>query len=420
MAEPPPRPPVPPADVAAADALPRAVPVKRPQRSVPLAVPSAAPVVPADAAPRPPPKIVQRPVPARPDPAHMEEVPQSVRRSSGGGGSGNRIVGERRPDETGMLPIVPLSAGSDKAAAANDPSATSFFAIPAPKTPRASAPPSGGPGAFQPPPVAPVQAYASQPAASPVRPGGVAGYGAVAGYGGAAAAANPNTPFQVAGPGPAGGSSAETRVQSQRVWVLMLVMAMLAGMAVLSVVAIVLYTNHTNDTAGTPGNAPIVPAPAPTLTCASGEILVENVCVKDFKDCGNGESVGYYDTCPTPKVVAPTLRCTAPLRAYRGKCVDPGSIPVDQPPKVEAPVAARASLTVTFTGDPLPTSATLQCGDDKLRGTVNGGRVTFADVPTSGSCTLRPSSAMTYTPAKDLHGGKNYTCSVLNYQTNCN
>ena len=59
------------------------------------------------------------------------------------GGRKVQSVGQRSPDETGMLEMVPLTADKDQADANADPSATAFFAIPAPKADRSRPTPSG-------------------------------------------------------------------------------------------------------------------------------------------------------------------------------------------------------------------------------------------------------------------------------------
>ena len=74
-----------------------------------------------------------------------------------------RQIGERAPDETGMLSMVPLSQDDDEDEVAADPSATAFFALPPPKAGR-SAPPA--------PPAAPMMRGAPPPPA-PMMGGGM-------------------------------------------------------------------------------------------------------------------------------------------------------------------------------------------------------------------------------------------------------
>ncbi len=96
-----------------------------------------------------------RPAPARPTPGPT--APSSSRKSA------PKMVGARSPDETGMLEMVPLSEQGGGDDGGDDPSATAFFAIPAPKAeaskpapppppPAPPAPPQGRPPPRPPPP----------------------------------------------------------------------------------------------------------------------------------------------------------------------------------------------------------------------------------------------------------------------------
>ena|GEM_PF-1112585 len=87
-----------------------------------------------------------------------------------------RDIGNRAPDETGMLSMVPLSEDGDEDEVAHDPSATAFFALPPPKaSARNSAPPmpSGPPmGGAPPPPAPPMGGGMAPPPAPPMAMGG--------------------------------------------------------------------------------------------------------------------------------------------------------------------------------------------------------------------------------------------------------
>ncbi len=74
-----------------------------------------------------------------------------------------RSLGERSPEETGMLTMVPLSQDDDDEDVSHDPSATAFFALPPPK----AAPTGGG----APPPAPPMMGGAPPPPA-PMMGGG--------------------------------------------------------------------------------------------------------------------------------------------------------------------------------------------------------------------------------------------------------
>ncbi|MFN7145945.1 MAG: serine/threonine-protein kinase, partial [Myxococcota bacterium] len=158
-----------PPPAAAEPAGPKApVPVRRVPPPARPATPIASPP-PVAATPTPvTPKIVPRTASAaRPAPRAEDDeiVPPSVKGAKPGapkpGNGPKKMVGARSPDETGMLQMVPLSDNEDEKEAGADPSATSFFAIPAPKAER--------PKAAAPPPVAPPSPVAAPPP-SPGRP----------------------------------------------------------------------------------------------------------------------------------------------------------------------------------------------------------------------------------------------------------
>ncbi|MDP6934260.1 MAG: hypothetical protein QGG40_15145, partial [Myxococcota bacterium] len=157
-------------------------------------------------------------------------------------------VGERSPDETGMLEMVPLSQDSDQAEVAQDPSATAFFAIPSPKAERVGVAPDvtqpgppgaplPSPGGFGAPPTPPqglVQPGIGGPPAAPAQP---LVQGPVAGYGGGPGVqpGMPGSPFQVnSGQVAPPAAEAGQRVQSNRVY------AILFGVFLLVAVAVVL------------------------------------------------------------------------------------------------------------------------------------------------------------------------------------
>lgn len=359
----------------------RAVPVKRSARSVPLAAPSAPPVAPADATPRPAPKIVQRPTPARAPEPDDDDLPASVR-AGGVSAPRQRVVGARSPDETGMLQAIPLTGGREAGPTA-DPGATAFFAIPAPKAPRAGAPPASPPpagfpptpGAFQPPPVA-QPAYTPPPAYPPPPAGGVAGYGGAAG-------ANAGTPFGVSGPAPTTGSSAESRAQSHRVWALILAITFLTFVAILTAIGLWWWsTQQPKTTAPPPAPTPVAEAPA-----------------------------------PEPEPVAAEPVAAAPVTTTKRKTTATTTTAAAAP---AAPKSATAPMSVTFVGGVPATSATLSCTStgEKERGTVSGGKVTFSKASTAGDCTLRPAGGIAYEPVRGLSGGRNYTCN-LDQPTTC-
>ncbi len=165
-----------------------------------------------------PPSIDQHPVPAMAPPP----CPPASGRSSK-----PKVVGARHPDETGMLPIVPLTSADSPASTADDPSATQFFAIPAPKVAQA---PKPRPSPATPPSAPP--SMAGQPPAPPKSPPP-----AIRGPVASDSAPASGSPFQEAGtkaPPPA--AEASGRVQSNRVYAVILAMMFLTGAAIVAAV----------------------------------------------------------------------------------------------------------------------------------------------------------------------------------------
>ena len=151
--------------------------------------------------PRPPPvgmRIPRRPTVSSPPPGH----------------TGVKTVGQRNPNETGMLEMVPLSGSLDSAESEVDQSATAFFALPATASRGSnSPPPAPSAGAVAPPPAAP-----ALPPRAMARPGlGGPPPPPVAPSIRGPVAPQTGTPFQVEGPTPSSGSE-ENRVNSTRVF----------------------------------------------------------------------------------------------------------------------------------------------------------------------------------------------------------
>lgn len=383
-----------PAAPAGADAQRGPVPVVRrvvrnaapaPGAAPPL--PDAPPAAPAAAAPRSPPRIeprsaaAQRPLAASPLPPGIDDdPPPSVK------GNPKKVVGARSPDETGMLKMVPVTEKDDDKEAAADPSATAFFAIPAPKNAKPTPPPVAAAAA----PVA-----AAAPAAAPYSPGvvpdrpayqppnaqgafaqGPIAQAGVGGGGGMISGPTPGgTPFQVSGPAPTTTTTAESRVQTARVYALVLGMFGLAGMAVLAVIALIIFMPK-EEPAPAPAPPPVAAAPAPR------------------EDTGK------------PKVEAPK-----PTPTKR-------TVTTPTPKPVTPPPSATGAVTVRFTGESIPTSLEISCDSGlRTRGTVSGGSVTIADIPTSGSCKGIPKGAVTSNFS--VTGGRTYNCQITGTTTSC-
>jgi serine/threonine protein kinase len=225
-----------------------------------------APVAPAPAAPSPPrggspqrakpfsPPSGARP-PIRPAPSAAPAPPPSPPAGGPPRPSQPRMVGARSPDETGMLELVPLSADGSGDPEIEDPSATAFFAIPAP---RAQDKPAAAPApAPSPPPSAPGPSVASpRPPAAPPLGGiqgptsgaGVAPPAAPVGIQGPTAGGQVGTPFQASQPPPSGASAQQQkRVSSFRVYALLLAVFMLGCAAVVTAVWVGLSATRDKD-----------------------------------------------------------------------------------------------------------------------------------------------------------------------------
>ena len=377
------------------------VPVRRVPPPVRPATPVAAAPPPA-AAPVTPKIVPRTPSAARPAPRAEDDefAPPSVKgaRPAPKGAPTNgpkKHLGARSPDETGMLQMVPLSDNEDEKEAGADPSATAFFAIPAPKSerPKAVSPPSmaptptAGPPSVGPPASRP--AYGGPPGYNPtpmasagpasVGPPAPLVSGPVVGYGGAS-----STPFQVAGPTPTANSNSESRVQSVRVFAILLGVFALACVFVLSVVALWFFNTRQQE------EKPPVVAEAPAV--AKKE-------TKATQDTGT---------------VAPKKEVPAP-RPKEPRSVTPRA---PSEPKVK-PLGATATVNVTFAGTTMPTSVEVSCASGfRERKALGGGTASIPNVPTGETCQLHPKGAGAPTSAP-VRGGQSLNCTIVGTTTSC-
>ncbi|MDP2308713.1 MAG: protein kinase [Pseudomonadota bacterium] len=372
------------------------IPVASPVRAVtPVSTPA-----PSLVAPKIVPRSASAARPAPPPASADDDLPPSVKGAKPGlkPPAPRKMMGARSPDETGMLQMVPLSDNEDEKEAGNDPSATSFFAIPAPKSerPKGSAPSSGaaspgfagaapsgppaarptfgGPPAFNPTPMAGgPMAQPQQQAPQPMVSGPIVSYGGASG----------GTPFQVAGPQPTGNNNADSRVQSVRVFAVLLGVFALACVAVLSVVALWFFQMKANEK---PIETVAVVAPLPVKKTPK-------------EDTGVQKPV---ETKPAP---------------IKQKQTNPTPRPPVTP--AVAKIGPKAPVTVTFTGSPIPTSVEINCpsGFRDKRG-LSGGSATVPDVPTGESCQLHPKGAGAPTSA-NVRGGSSYNCTISGTVTSC-
>ena len=341
-----------------------------------------------------------------------------------------RPVGQRRPDETGMLEMVPINQNEDEVEAAGDPSATAFFAIPAPRAernkPAAPPPPMGGgpgapptPQAFSggapppppgmgrppagppspafspsgPPPPPAMHTAAGMPPRGPMPPqmGGHAPpqpmvQGPIASYGGA------QTPFQVAGAQPAdagGGGREASRTQSQRVYAVVLGVIFLMGIAI--TVAVWLR----------PGQAPVGPT---TSGSNDGAAVVSNE--KPTKKPKSGADTGQ----PPPVKPPPKAPRSAPSTSTKSTTPKPAA----------APKTPSGTLNVRLKSDHAGISAVqVQCPGTSFRQrkSLSNGMAVFSGVPNSQcKLTFQGTSAATFT---GVSGGMSVSCSITGTQAIC-
>ncbi len=346
--------------------------------------PKRAPAAPVTPAPRPPPAGRSGPTgrarsfappgrPAAPPPSKPTPAPSPPPR--GRDAKRPAMIGARSPDETGMLEMVPLNAQGDSDDAGDDPSATAFFAIPAPKAeptkpvsapsmPSASPPmPVGGP------PAPGIRGPA--PGIQGPRQGAPMGGPSIQGptMGGAG-----GTPFQAAQPPPAAPQK-EKRVSSFRVYALVFAVIILACAAL--VLAVWLRPDGNGDngstTASSSGTTPAVAAADPPKN--------------EQEDTGEE---------PEPE---------PPKSPYR-----PPSNPGPVAPS--APKVKPGTLTVKMSDQTFLSTLEVTCpsGFRKRASISPGGSSTLADVPTE-SCVLHFKGG---TPARfsPVSGGQSISCYI--------
>lgn len=302
-----------------------------------------------------------------------------------------KSIGERRPDETGMLEMVPLSNDKDKSEAEQDPSATAFFAIPAPKAERArpAGPPSpglGGPvGVAPPPPPGPigVSPIGRPPIAGPPVIGGQVApppqpmvQGPVVSYGNAAG----STPFGVAGPGPvaAPGADSGQRTQSTRVYAIILAVIALVGVAVVAAVWL------------KPGSDDKDTAPPPVVVTTTEPKRVK------------AEPVDSGEPPPAPAPAPARPRTPSAPRA-----------------PTPAPASGPATLTVKLADAGGANAVEVVCPSGfRQRSALSGGSGSIASVPQE-KCTMyfKGGAPAQFGPVR---GGQSLNCNIVGTTAVCN
>jgi len=316
--------------------------------------------------------------------------------------SRTKEVGKRRPDETGMMEMLPVGeAGADFRDVQGDPNSTQMIALNIPKGERAkpSAPPVVRPGMAGGPPPPP-----SRPSGAPPPPGGGIPSPGGPPRGGpppppAASAmvstgnlgTGPRTPVATGGPvfqsttSAGGRNPEEQRVQSNRVYAIVLGMFALVSVALILLKSVKTDEPVVNDSEG----------PAVAVNTTSGG-------PKELKDTGGP---------PVRPPPAAGPRTPRPAAAPAGP-----SAP--RPPK-PAPGAGRGNVIVRLPDASHASGVELVCGGGayRLRKSFAGGVASFSGVP-GGSCTFffKGGLPSQYTP---VTAGRSYSCSVIGSTAVC-
>ena len=304
-------------------------------------------------------------------------------------------VGKRRPDETGMMEMHPVGeAAADLREIQGDPNSTQMIALKIPKGDRAtpSAPPAVRPGVTGGPPPPPPGGHGGPPPP----PGGHGGppppppahstpMVTAGNVGGGAAAASGGAVFQST----VGGGSQnreEQRVESNRVW------AILVGLCVLLCGVVLLFNSSSSDEPKTGSEVP---------------------AVADSTGSKSKPSADVRDTGGPPAKPPPPVRSTTGTRAPA-----PTTSAAPRPPK-PPPGAGRGNVIVRLPDASQASGVELVCGGGgyRLRKSFSGGVASFSGVP-GGSCTFffKGGLPSQYTP---VTAGRSYSCSVIGSTAVC-
>ena len=317
-----------------------------------------------------------------------------------------REVGARSPDETGMLEMVPLrESGDDGQEVEGDPSATAFFAIPAPKETRAKpAPPA--PGRPMDPGHAPAGPAGGGIAQGPIAQGPTAGgiRGPVAGQPGQGPVASYEsgkaaTPFQVGG-GPAEPPPADAgaRTQSNRVFAILLMMMLLVGVSVFAAVWLKPWENsdpvEVADNAAAEANAST--SKSSSSKDGDGNAIVDSD--EPFEDKSN------------QKTTKRSSGGTTKRSAGSGSTSSGGGAPA-------APKVPGGTLIVKISGIEA-TKVEVSCpGSSAQRASVVGNTATLQNV--GSGCKMTIKSFGPPVNVEGVSGGKSISCSVTGSTAIC-
>jgi hypothetical protein len=279
--------------------------------------------------------------PPRPGKGIVERLHESEARAEAERRRPPRIVGARRPDETGMLPMIPLAPEGDHAPA--DANATAFFAIPGPRRPDSPRPVEllRTPGEPPPPPrVVPLRSIPRPP--------------------------EPPAVSRLSHPEP---TTVPGRVESTRIVALLLLVFALACAAALAAAAVAL--RPALQAPASLGESPVVHLPAPrrpaTDRDTGGSRLVDPPRPSPAPPGGEGG--------PPHRSAGPGTSATRTLTVSFVGSVTPLQVEVDC------------------------------VGGPRLRATVRGDMATVPNIPTGGTCRLLPKGGVVATAAPIDGGG---------------
>jgi hypothetical protein len=198
--------------------------------------------------------------------------------------------------------------------------------------------------------------------------------------------ANAGTPFAVSGPVPTQGAGNDQRVQSARVWAILLGVFAVACAAVV----VVMFMKMKEPA---PEQVAAAPAPAPVAKPVERKARDE--------DTGSPPPAQQQQAAPKPR----------PRVASAGGA--PAAPAAPRPP----PLGAKAPLTVVFNGT-APAAVEVTCPSGfRDRASVAGGTATVRDVPTGENCTMYPKGIpATAAPAR---GGRTINCTIQGTTTSC-
>jgi hypothetical protein len=321
----------------------------------------------------------------------------------------SKKAGERRPDETGMMKMVPLSDSGEYLDTDGDPNSTQMIALPTPKGTRSKSlagpppgglmgsggppPPPGSRGGGPPPPPGtrggppppmggPPPPIARQSGGMPPSPP-VGIRGPVAGTGGVAQ----QTPFQ-ATTNAGGGNPEEQRVQSNRVYAIVFGMMALVCVAILVLVLTKIGGGEPEEVADTTVVSNTTARPTP---------------IKARVDTGGP---------PKPPPRRTTSRAKPSTKPRRTSSKKPAA-------SSGAPAAGRGTLIVAIVDASQASAVELNCsaGSYRKKMPFSGGVARFSGVPGS-NCELYFKGGI---PAKftPVRAGKSYSCSIIGTTAVC-